>query len=230
MINMKTTFSLIICALLTISCATQKNTADTIMWVNSSKVPCTGVAPMQCMLVQTGEKIIPENWTLFYDAIEGFTYVPGNIYQLKVQIEDLDPTTVPADASTKRYILKEIVSQRPDTTLNLNDIWMLTNINNESITISDENQRPRLEINLAEKKVFGKGVCNRYSGSILKLEGNILQFTNAFASTRMMCANMQLEDTYLKTLAKTESYLIKDNQLVLYGSEHKEILRFKKID
>ncbi|MGG8496629.1 DUF4377 domain-containing protein [Tenacibaculum sp. TC6] len=215
---------------LLISCASHKQVAEKIIWVNSTKVPCTGVAPMQCLQIQTGEQLNPDNWSLLYDPIEGFTYQPGMLYKLKVIVQNLDSSTVPADASTQKYILKELLSKQPDVSLNLHDIWMLTHIRKEGISIDEEKERPRLEIKLADKKIVGKGVCNRFSGGIVKATDTTLIFTNHIIRTEMYCSNIAIENTFLNTLPKTATYTIANNQLYLFDKEQNEILRFKKTD
>jgi len=45
---------------------------EVIYWVNSLKAPCVGVAPMQCLQVQTGEQLNSDGWQHFYSSIEGF--------------------------------------------------------------------------------------------------------------------------------------------------------------
>ncbi len=79
--------------------------------VNSSRVPCTGVAPMQCLQVRKGED---PDWQLFYSDIEGFEYEPGYLYRLRVREEKRDPESVPADASSIRFVLVEVVEKKPD--------------------------------------------------------------------------------------------------------------------
>ncbi|WP_176829910.1 DUF4377 domain-containing protein [Tenacibaculum sp. MAR_2009_124] len=220
----------LILLLISVSCAVNKTNSHQVIWVNSSKVPCTGVAPMHCMQIQTGNVLNQDNWTLFYDSIEGFDYIPGNIYKLKVSVISLDPDLVPADASTKKYKLIEVISKTPDVKLNLNDIWVFTHLNGTEITVNSENERPQMEVNLSENRVFGKGACNRFNGSIKKLSGNTLKFDERMMSTKMMCQNMKLEDAFFKILAQTNSYQIKNNHLYLFDSGKKEIARFKKTD
>ena len=79
--------------------------------VNSSRVPCTGVGPMECLQVRKGED---PDWQLFYSEIEGFEFEPGYTYRLRVREEKLDPATVPADASSIRFVLVEVVEKKPD--------------------------------------------------------------------------------------------------------------------
>jgi hypothetical protein len=80
-------------------------------WINSSKVPCVGVGPMECLEVRQSESA---TWQLFYSEIEGFDYEPGYVYRIKVREEKRDPEDVPADASSIRYILVSVDEKIPD--------------------------------------------------------------------------------------------------------------------
>ena len=80
-------------------------------WINSSKVPCEGVGPMQCLEVRQSESA---PWQLFYSEIEGFDYEPGYLYRIRVREEKRDPENIPADASSIRYILVSIEEKTPD--------------------------------------------------------------------------------------------------------------------
>lgn len=212
------------------SCVSSKKITEEIIWINSTMKPCTGVAPTQCMEIQTGNKLQPNAWTLFYDKIEGFNYQPGNIYKIKVSVEDLNIKDVPADSSTKKYKLIEIMKEEIDRSLILNDIWVLTHIQNKEIDLDNEEQRPRIELNLSENKIFGKGVCNRFTGAIKKRNATELELDENFATTRMMCPNIELEDQFFQILSLTKKYTITNNHLLLFNNDNKEIMKFKKID
>jgi hypothetical protein len=84
------------------------------MWVNSKKVDCTGVMPMQCMQVQYGKDIDPKGWKNFYDPIEGFTYEEGYVYYLEVEKSErkFPGGQVPADASKFQYKLRKQMSKK----------------------------------------------------------------------------------------------------------------------
>ncbi len=227
-------FALVTISILTSCSSTQKVTQENmkteIFWINSAKVDCVGVGPMSCMQIQKGDYILFGNWQNFYSQIEGFEYQPGYIYKLKVAVEDLDPRTVPADASSKRYKLVEILRKEADQKAQVNDSWMLTNIEGKRISISNERERPQLEINIKERKIMGKGVCNRLFGALKNLTAKKIEF-GAIGVTRKMCMNnMQLEDQYTKTLGNTAQYAIEAGQLILKDATGKEILRFKKTD
>lgn len=104
---------LIVLPLITTSCKTSKSgEKDTYTyWVNSARVPCVGVGPMECLQIRKGES---EDWQLFYSDIEGFDFEPGYLYRLRVREEKLDLAQVPADASSIRFILIAIEEKTPD--------------------------------------------------------------------------------------------------------------------
>ena len=62
-----------------------------------------------CMLVQQGEKLCSEEWSYFYNEIEGFQYEEGYVYELKVRVEEIE--NPPTDGSSLRYILVEVISK-----------------------------------------------------------------------------------------------------------------------
>ncbi|MFV0530521.1 MAG: DUF4377 domain-containing protein [Flavobacteriales bacterium] len=201
-----------------------------IFWINSTKVNCVGVGPMSCMQIQKGDYMLFGNWKNFYSKIEGFEYQPGYIYKLKVAVEDLDPKNIPADTSSKRYKLIEVLKKEADKKAQVNNTWKLIQIDGKDISVSDEKGRPQLEINLTQRKITGKGVCNNMLGELKNLTAEKIEF-GAIGVTRKMCIhNMDLEDQYTKTLGNTAQYTIKKDQLILKDNTGKEILRFKKAD
>jgi len=105
---------LIILLLVVTSCksANSDNEASGITyWINSSRVPCVGVGPMECLQVRQSESA---DWQLFYSNIEGFNYEPGFLYRIKVREEKRNPEDIPADASSIRYILVSVEEKKPD--------------------------------------------------------------------------------------------------------------------
>ncbi|HSI71386.1 MAG TPA: DUF4377 domain-containing protein [Gillisia sp.] len=81
------------------------------MMVNSYTVECVGEMEGNCLLVQEGDQIGSEDWSLFYyeDSISGFDYEPGYIYHIKVQKKKVK--NPPADGSSISYRLVRIVSK-----------------------------------------------------------------------------------------------------------------------
>ncbi|MCE9923312.1 MULTISPECIES: DUF4377 domain-containing protein [Aeromonas] len=97
---------LLLCSALLLSACQSTPTTETL-YIQDKLADCVGVAPMKCMQVRSQPG---ENWTLFYQQIEGFTFEPGFRYQLEVRTEQL--TDVPADASSVRYQLIKVVSKQ----------------------------------------------------------------------------------------------------------------------
>lgn len=198
------------------------------LWVNSAKRDCTGVAPMSCLQVQEGEER-GEQWSLFYSPIEGFEYVPGYLYKLRVEVEDLAPEEVPADGSSKRYTLVEIVEKKRDTRLRVNDIWMLETIAGEPIALSPGAERPRLEIQVAQNRVLGFAGCNTFGSVLERLGENEIVF-GPLAATRKMCPDMTTETAFLAALGEVRAYAVRDGTLVLSDESGAPRLGFRKTD
>ena len=73
------------------------------MEVGAHKETCTGVGPMECLVV---------NGAYFYDTIKGFTFEEGYTYTLTVE-KTTKVTPLPADASSYTYTLREVVAKTP---------------------------------------------------------------------------------------------------------------------
>ena len=90
-------------------------TGDTVrvvdMMVNSYTEECVGEMEGNCLLVQEGDQIGTDDWSLFYyeDSIEGFDYEPGYIYHLKVKKKKIK--NPPMDGSSISYRLVRVMSK-----------------------------------------------------------------------------------------------------------------------
>ncbi|MDB4107703.1 peptidylprolyl isomerase [Bacteroidia bacterium] len=92
----------------------KKNNIKTkTLWVNSQKVDCTGKAPMKCLQTQEGEQL-GSKWLNFYDDINGFTFTSGFIYKIEISETKLSKEDVPADGSSLRYDLVNVLEKYPD--------------------------------------------------------------------------------------------------------------------
>lgn len=81
---------------------------DRPLFIAAKTEPCSaGAMKKDCMKVKYSADN-PE-WELFYNNIEGFTYEPGNEYELIVNVEKVD--NPPADASDLKYTLVKEVSK-----------------------------------------------------------------------------------------------------------------------
>lgn len=82
------------------------------VYIASYQIDCNGVAPQMCMLYKENPD---DEWTYFYDTIEGFEYEEGYEYTLEVAISKIDEP--PADASSLKYALVNILSKEKDNIL-----------------------------------------------------------------------------------------------------------------
>jgi hypothetical protein len=81
-------------------------TAQTL-FVRERRNDCQGEAPMKCLQVRESPG---DPWRNFFGRIEGFDYEEGTTYELRVEVT---PVASPAaDASSLRYRLVEVLSQR----------------------------------------------------------------------------------------------------------------------
>ena len=80
------------------------------LYVGPEKVDCVGVAPQECLLVRDSPD---DEYEFFYSQINGFDYEPGYEYELLVQKTPVE--NPPADASSIKWTLIEVVSKTPVT-------------------------------------------------------------------------------------------------------------------
>ncbi len=76
------------------------------VFIGDHLVDCEGIAPQKCMLYKEN---IANDWTYFYDNIEGFDYEEGYTYELEVVVNQIE--NPPADGSSLHYTLVRIVSK-----------------------------------------------------------------------------------------------------------------------
>jgi heat shock protein HslJ len=217
-----------------VSCKSTKITdnqemGEKIIWINSSKVPCEGVGPMTCLQIQEGEEIEDGKWLNFFSNIEGFDYKPGNVYRIKVNVAQLAPP-IPADTSSRKYSLVEVISQKPDLTLRITDIWRLESIG-EMQNPTGMDKPLIFEFNAAERGIFGFSGCNTVRGPITKLTETEIEFGNLM-STMMACPQdeMILERGVTYSLKEIKKYKIENNRLYLATSDGTPLMIFLKVD
>lgn len=106
-------------------------------------------------------------------------------------------------------------------TQQLNDIWHLTKIDNDSLDANDK--LPYLEFQLFNNKVFGYGGCNRISGKV-DASTDSISF-GAMISTKMMCPGT-VEQQLLNIVGEGRvAYSLNNDQLVISKGNHKLIFR-----
>lgn len=81
---------------------------ERIVQVAGQRVPCTGVAPMLCLQVRSQPGAA---WEAHYGEIEGFDWQVGVEYVIRVR--ELAVANPPADGSSLRWVLEEILERSP---------------------------------------------------------------------------------------------------------------------
>lgn len=222
-------FPLTLAAGLLTGCATTAtSTQGETYWVNSLKVPCSGVGKQQCIQVQKNDSLDPTGWRTFYSPIEGFEYEEGYIYQLRVA-EQPRTEPVPADRSSIAYQLIEQVDKQLDTKLGLHDIWSLTTINGADYVPMNPERPARLAIDIQTLQVRGFDGCNAFTGSIKSVGNTELEFA-PLAGTKKFCPDMSVPQAMGKNFSQVTAYRIDGQQLYLMGAGQQTLMVFKKMD
>ncbi len=103
--------------------------------------------------------------------------------------------------------------------------WILTRLNGNPL--NRKIQLPTLEMNLADRRVFGSDGCNNYTGPLLNAGVKNLEF-GVMSSTKKMCTDMGVADKYNEALEKVKSYTLQNNTITLFDAQGTEVLSFIK--
>lgn len=188
---------------------------------------CVGVAPMKCMLVREN---LNNEYQFFYSEIEGFTFEPGYTYELRVRIEPV--ANAPADASSLKYTLVEMVSKElaeegamESATLE-GPTWQLTAVSDGSGVLTDAPAGVEATALFEEGRVGGSSGCNRYSAGYT-LDGASLTIMPG-PMTMMACPEPQMtvEQQFMAALAATASHQIDGDQLALLNADGQTVATF----
>ncbi|MBR6539363.1 MAG: META domain-containing protein [Bacteroides sp.] len=125
-----------------------------------------------------------------------------------------------------------IVLQKKQPKVNWDDLsgkWMITQAQGKEVPQGMENQ-PFLEFNLIDNKLHGNAGCNIVNASLIHDEANpsSLKF-HSLIHTMMMCPDMEVEDSVIKSLNATASFgALADGAVGLYDTENNLVLVMKK--
>ncbi len=213
-------------AILLSSCGMFKKKNEFTYWINSSKVDCVGVGPRKCLQVYKGDNLEDCKWQSFFAKIEGFDFEKGYIYKLKVKEEELKKESLPADASSIKYSLVEMLEKIEDKRLHIEGDWLLAGINggpvNRSVVL------PVLKISVKDMRISGFGGCNNYMSQITSLTQNCIKLGNIVA-TRKAGMKRNIEEPYLKALGEILTYKVDGDKLHFYGDNESKLLSFIKM-
>jgi heat shock protein HslJ len=105
-----------------------------------------------------------------------------------------------------------------------NKRWVLIELKEVPVQLSGGGRDAYLEFNPREKRFSGNGGCNQITGSYT-LEKSELRFPE-IASTKMACADLPFENTFLAALREVNRYEVKDDVMLLKDGS-KVLLMFK---
>ncbi|EPR71720.1 hypothetical protein ADIWIN_3167 [Winogradskyella psychrotolerans RS-3] len=98
------------------------NDSQTVtMRINHYQNTAIALDPVIALLVQYDDNIGTTSWNNFYATIEGFNYVPGQVYDLSVRIDQIGNPA--ADDGAFKYTLLEVISEQEvpaETEFNIN--------------------------------------------------------------------------------------------------------------
>lgn len=196
--------------------------AEKTIYVGPYQVDCVGVAPQKCLLVKEDPK---DDWTFFYGQIEGFEYEPGYEYELRIMEEKVkDP---PADASSIRWILLEVVKKERSLE---GTTWVLdAYLSSEGVLVSVLADS-EATVTFQAGEVGGNASCNQYFGSY-QVRGDKLTI-NMGGMTEMYCSPEELmtqEQDFLAAMGQAGSYLIADDKLQVEDLSGVPILTFSAL-
>lgn len=197
------------------------------LYVGPELVDCVGVGPMKCMLVKENPE---DDYTYFYSQIEGFEFEPGYEYELRVQVTPVE--NAPADASSLKYTLVEVVSKEPvageagDSAGLEGPMWLLVSVADDSGAIVDVPAGVEATATFADGSVSGSSGCNNYSASYT-MDGDSLSIMPG-PMTMMACPEPQMtvEMQLMAAYGATASYTIADGQLSLLDAGGNPVATF----
>ena len=208
---MSKTISLLLVMFLLTSCDTTKT-----IYVGPSLVDCEGASTQKCMQVKEAKE---DDWTLFYDQIEGFDYKEGYTYKMDVTVNKVK--NPPADGSLLKYkliklIYQELSENKTDIAQSLEGSWKVESIVGLKLLATQPS------MTFKEGQLSGNAACNRY-GTSFKIEGNSISFGLPIA-TKMMCSNMKIEKAFFSCLSQAASYKILNDKLIIYSKDQTELI------
>ncbi|MCW3462313.1 META domain-containing protein [Chitinophaga nivalis] len=201
-----------------------------IIYVKESKEPCTGVAPMECLQIK-GLK--DAEWSNLYTNINGFNYVPGYRYKLRIRVTPVK--NPPADGSSVKYTLTKVLEKKKINSSATNapatqweqladKRWELVQLGNNAVT----NSGIFLEFDTKDKRFSGKSGCNNIFGGY-KATGKLVSFSQV-ASTLMACPDRDVmrREGEFNTIVSDHSfrYEVTGQTLRLYDAKGKVALVF----
>jgi heat shock protein HslJ len=104
-------------------------------------------------------------------------------------------------------------------------LWKLTEIMGKPAPKTEDAKSAYITFNDEDNQVSGNSGCNSFSGTYQLSPENKIAFS-AMVATRMMCANMEIENKLNSIFPAIDSYTISENTLCLNESATTTLARF----
>lgn len=192
------------------------------LYVGPEMAECVGVAPQMCLLVRENPE---DEYTFFYDNIEGFEYEEGFNYTLQVRVEQVE--NPPADASSLKYTLVEVVEKTPAEVTLESTPWSLDAYVDLDGNLVDVAPGTEITAVFESNRVAGSAGCNNYFAEY-QVDGSALTM-GVIGATNMFCdpdSLMLQEASYLAALQGVAAYTIVDGQLQLANAAGEPVLYY----
>lgn len=194
---------------------------ETALVINEEKGPCEGNPDAKCLLIK---KDGAKEFEVFYQGIEGFNFEEGYRQTILVFERYVQNTMVKQATPIYTYLktisklkVKDVpfVATATSPKAPIDKKWILKKMKeSDTSSFAIDDNGAWIEFNSAENRYNGKAPCNTFFGGFKS--DLISSFeSSAPASTRMYCANMQLEDLFFKLLQGVNSFQLKDGKLTL---------------
>lgn len=158
----------------------------------------------------------------------------------RIQLNNLNPSNTPGvyQVGENRLFLLDMGGNRIEGELadhyiltkvidNLSGLqWELLELDSREINLNRESLViPTLHFSIDDNRITGTGSCNRFNGKYEIKSDNRISFTN-IASTRIGCADMEIEYKFFEILERTSQYSLNHDTLSLNPSDQAYLARF----
>lgn len=196
------------------------------IYVGPVLADCQGEGPQKCMLVKEHPD---DEYTYFYDQIEGFEYDEGFEYELRIRVEPVE--NPPAGGSSIRWILVEVVSiievvSAPPAPIE-GTLWTLESLINRYGELESVLPGTVITAEFGDEQISGNAGCNQYFGAYTSEEDTLSITVIGF--TEMYCAPeevMEQEGEYLTALESMISYQVSADRLEIFNGYGETALVF----
>ena len=123
----------------------------------------------------------------------------------------------------------ETASVAVEADLNLVEkYWRLTELLGDPVITPEGAKEAHMILKKEDSRFTGTSGCNTFSGLFTLMPLNRITFSRTI-STMMMCPDMETETKLYKTLETADSYIIKDDVLILNRGRMAPLARFEAV-